>query len=115
MFKSVESKRELPAYLNLGKPKKKRMIPVEEVKKHTTKGDCWIILKGKVYDVSEYMYEHPGGKSILVKNSGGQDAQDEFEAYGHSKGARNKLEKFYLGELEGFKPKEKKSTNFLQI
>jgi hypothetical protein len=31
--------------------------------------DCWIVIKGKVYDVTSYVEEHPGGESIL-KNAG---------------------------------------------
>ena len=27
--------------------------------------DCWVIIKGKVYDVTDYVDEHPGGKKIL--------------------------------------------------
>ena len=38
----------------------------EEVSKHNTKDDCWLIIHGKVYDVSDYVDEHPGGDVILT-------------------------------------------------
>jgi len=50
----------------------------EEVSKHSTKGDCWLIIKGQVYNVTEFLSIHPGGSSILV-SVGGQDATEYFE------------------------------------
>ena len=44
-----------------------------EVALHKTPQDLWIIIDGKVYDVSNWIKRHPGGERIL-KNSGGQDA-----------------------------------------
>ena len=43
----------------------KREITLEEVNEHREEGDCWIIINDKVYDVSVYMFKHPGGKYIL--------------------------------------------------
>ena len=49
-----------------------------EVAAHASDGDCWIIVSGKVYDVSEFLDDHPGGKAVLL-NNGGKDATDMFE------------------------------------
>ena len=35
-----------------------------EVAKHNTAGDCHLILHGKVYDVTDYLGRHPGGKQV---------------------------------------------------
>lgn len=32
----------------------------QEVAKHNNKDDCWVIVHGKAYDVTEFMPEHPG-------------------------------------------------------
>jgi len=34
-----------------------RAISPEEVKLHNTERDCWIIVHGKVYDVTKYLNE----------------------------------------------------------
>lgn len=38
---------------------KDKLLSAEEIKKHWGKGDLWIALHGKVYDVSDFMEDHP--------------------------------------------------------
>jgi alkylation response protein AidB-like acyl-CoA dehydrogenase/predicted heme/steroid binding protein len=49
----------------------------EEVSKHNSDGDTWIIVDGDVYDVSKFATLHPGGKQLLLDYAG-QDATEEF-------------------------------------
>lgn len=37
-----------------------RKISIEEVKLHNTETDCWTILNGRVFDITEYVQYHPG-------------------------------------------------------
>ncbi|EAU91264.2 cytochrome b2 [Coprinopsis cinerea okayama7 len=50
----------------------------EEVAKHNTRESCWIVVHGKVYDVTEFLDEHPGGSKIILKYAG-KDATEEYE------------------------------------
>lgn len=37
------------------------LVSVEEISKHNTPEDCWIVVDGKVWDITEFAPEHPGG------------------------------------------------------
>lgn len=46
--------------------------------KHNTPESCWVVLYGKVYDVTEFLPSHPGGKKIILKLAG-KDATEEYD------------------------------------
>uniref|UniRef100_A0A914WMX5 Cytochrome-b5 reductase n=1 Tax=Plectus sambesii TaxID=2011161 RepID=A0A914WMX5_9BILA len=50
-----------------GRPRK---VTEEELAKHCTQGDCWMIVHDKVYNVSAYMEYHPGGELELMRGAG---------------------------------------------
>jgi len=70
-----------------------------DVAVHNTAASCWMVIRGKVYDVTKYISKHPGGNNIL--KGCGKDATSEFEGIrGHLKQATlNLLPGFYKGEL----------------
>ncbi|XP_052043655.1 cytochrome b5 reductase 4 isoform X2 [Apodemus sylvaticus] len=52
-------------------------VTEEELKKHNKKDDCWICIRGFVYNVSPYMEYHPGGEDELMR-AAGTDGTDLF-------------------------------------
>ncbi len=53
----------------------------EEVANHASVNDCWLVIGGNVYDVTNFKDSHPGGKHIMEKHAG-KDCTSEFEAIG---------------------------------
>uniref|UniRef100_A0A8D0BBF2 Cytochrome b5 n=1 Tax=Salvator merianae TaxID=96440 RepID=A0A8D0BBF2_SALMN len=71
---------------------------LEEIQKHNTSQSTWIILNHRVYDLTKFLEEHPGGEEVLREQAGG-DATENFEDVGHSTDARELSETFIIGEL----------------
>ncbi|KAL2553796.1 Cytochrome [Forsythia ovata] len=69
-----------------------------EVSFHNKRNDCWIIIKDKVYDVTSYVEEHPGGDAILAH--AGDDSTEGFYGPQHATRVFDMIEDFYIGELE---------------
>jgi len=82
----------------MGKKKEMRQITMDEVKQHRHVNDCWIVVSGKVYDVTSFVDDHPGGGEIIVDVSGG-DATSDFDDVGHSDMARAEMEDLQVGVL----------------
>lgn len=51
---------------------------MEEVAKHNKKEDLWVVVKGVVLDLTNWLEDHPGGVQALL-NFMGRDATEEFE------------------------------------
>lgn len=51
---------------------------LEEISKHNTDKDCWVIIRDQVYDVSGFLQDHPGGVDSIMAYAGG-DATESFE------------------------------------
>jgi cytochrome b involved in lipid metabolism len=77
-----------------------KQFTAEQVAEHTTRDDIWIIYNEKVYDVSAYLDEHPGGEEVIL-DCAGQDATEAFDDIGHSEDAIEILQTLYIGDLIG--------------
>ena len=47
-----------------------RAWPRAEIRKHSTRDDFWTIIRGKVYNLTQYLPYHPGGVDILMSTAG---------------------------------------------
>jgi cytochrome b involved in lipid metabolism len=53
----------------------------------------------KVYDVTKYLDDHPGGAEVML-DVAGTNADEFFEDIGHSKEARQELQKYLIGTFK---------------
>eukprot|EP01133_Synstelium_polycarpum_P017540 gene17540-20930_t len=70
---------------------------MEEVSKHCTRDDLWMVIEGKVYDCTTFVDDHPGGGEYLIQVAG-TDATNDFVDIGHSEKAYAMLTDFYIGD-----------------
>eukprot|EP00882_Tetradesmus_deserticola_P008425 GHRQ01008884.1.p1 GENE.GHRQ01008884.1~~GHRQ01008884.1.p1 ORF type:complete len:245 (+),score=29.08 GHRQ01008884.1:842-1576(+) len=77
-----------------------KTFTLEECRKHTSDKDCWLVVHGKVYNVTDFLEEHPGGYDIIL-TSAGKDSTQDFEEIGHSNSARELLENYHIGKFAG--------------
>ncbi|XP_013004490.1 cytochrome b5 [Cavia porcellus] len=86
---------------------------LEEIEKHKDSKSTWVILHHKVYDLTRFLEEHPGGEEVLREQAGG-DATENFEDVGHSTDARELSKTFIIGEVHpDDRPKLAKPTETL--
>lgn len=76
---------------------------LEEVAQHNSAQDCWIVVQGKVYNVTTVPC-HGGGASTLILESCGTDATKLGETKPvteepHSPSAQDILDNYYIGDL----------------
>ncbi|TVU37025.1 hypothetical protein EJB05_18990, partial [Eragrostis curvula] len=53
----------------------------------------------KVYDVTKFLEDHPGGDDVLLSSTA-KDATDDFEDVGHSTTARAMMDEYLVGEID---------------
>uniref|UniRef100_A0A182P0W3 Cytochrome b5 heme-binding domain-containing protein n=1 Tax=Anopheles epiroticus TaxID=199890 RepID=A0A182P0W3_9DIPT len=58
----------------------------------------WIVIRDVVYDVTQYMEDHPGG-SELITEWAGKDGTKDFDDFGHSSDAMRLLKTMQVGVL----------------
>ncbi|KAL4940575.1 hypothetical protein BDV06DRAFT_213361 [Aspergillus oleicola] len=58
------------------------LVPQAELERHATAEDCWIVVHSRVYDITAFLDEHPGGAAIILKYAGNDasKAYDEVHA-----------------------------------
>ncbi|GAC1519960.1 MAG: bifunctional P-450/NADPH--P450 reductase [Thermoleophilaceae bacterium] len=87
----------------------------DEIRQHDRPGDFWIAFCGGVYDVSEWLYRHPGGAEILIE-AWGHDATEFFNSIGHTDEAWLLTQSFRVGRVKaGAEPPESVGTPTMTV
>jgi cytochrome b involved in lipid metabolism len=73
---------------------------IEEVSQHASKSNCWMIINGNVYNVTEYILS--GQHKPVIIDGCGIDATSLFDEVKKHTGtkAQNLLKKYYIGVLK---------------
>mmetsp|Transcript_1446 Transcript_1446/g.4297 ORF Transcript_1446/g.4297 Transcript_1446/m.4297 type:complete len:120 (-) Transcript_1446:256-615(-) len=69
-----------------------------EVARHDQPEDAWIIVEGKVYDITGYIDDHPGGAAIM-NNLGADNTKAVLHGPQHPETVRDILAMHVIGDL----------------
>ncbi|KAK7410078.1 hypothetical protein VNO78_00575 [Psophocarpus tetragonolobus] len=78
----------------------RRVFTLSQVAQHNSSKDCWLVIHGRVMEVTKLLEEHPGGEEVIVEVAG-KDATKEFDVIGHSKAAQEMMVKYQVGVVQG--------------
>ncbi|KIL63508.1 hypothetical protein M378DRAFT_664020 [Amanita muscaria Koide BX008] len=81
--------------------KRLRVYSSEDVQSRNTQSSCWVTRAGKVYDVTAFLKDHPGGEDYILQHAG-QDVEEIMrnpEQHEHSSSAYDVMEEYVVGRL----------------
>lgn len=78
-----------------------RTITPAEVARHAKINDCWIVHNGRVFDCTEFLYDHPGGEELILQFAGKDvgDVLDDPIQHVHSNSAYLLMEEYLIGKV----------------
>ena len=76
---------------------------MDEVAKHNKKEDLWVVVKGVVLDLTNWLDEHPGGPQAIM-NFMGRDATEEFEMLHDDEVIPKYAPQQVIGRVQGVTP-----------
>ncbi|EGG15683.1 cytochrome b5 domain-containing protein [Cavenderia fasciculata] len=93
------------------------VFTLEVIAKHNKRDDCWLLINGKVYNVSSFIEEHPGGDIILA--GAGKDCTTMFELSGMGSDVYLQMKDYHIGycdhirRYDGFTKSNRTGTHYL--
>ncbi|KAI8618764.1 hypothetical protein BC830DRAFT_1107410 [Chytriomyces sp. MP71] len=72
-----------------------------QVEEHRTSRSVWVSFRGKVYDVTEFIADHPGGADLILQFGGCnmEEIMADDGSHAHSQVAYEMLEEYCIGTL----------------
>nr|XP_057931938.1 acyl-CoA 6-desaturase isoform X2 [Doryrhamphus excisus] len=88
-----------------------RVYTWEEIQRHCSRNDQWLVIDRKVYNITQWARRHPGGFQV-IHHYAGEDATDAFTAF-HSdkKFVQRFLKPLLVGELVETEPSQDRQKN----
>lgn len=70
-----------------------------QVAEHATSGDCWTAIDGKVYDLTDWEDQHPGGAARIVSLCGTDGTSAFSDQHGSQSEPNETLAQYQIGVL----------------
>lgn len=70
-----------------------------DVATHNSAASCWTVINGKVYDVTSWITQHPGGQQAILSLCGKDGSAAFTEQHGTQSRPNSELATFLIGSL----------------
>jgi len=82
-----------------------KVFAPSDVSSHDNYNDCWLIINNSVYDVTDFLGQHPGGAGEIIPHCGKESTQafatqDRGPGGGHSAQATDMLGAYLIGTIK---------------
>jgi cytochrome b involved in lipid metabolism len=79
-------------------------LSMTELAKHNSSSSCWLLISGKIYDVTNFIIQHPGGEGTILSSCGTDatvafNTKDRPNGRPHSANANAMLADYFIGNL----------------
>lgn len=78
---------------------KKQTYTIAEVRKHNTPTDCWTVINKRVYNLTKWVAQHPGGSGAIGRLCGTDGSKAFTGKHGGQGGPAAQLAKYQIGVL----------------
>jgi len=81
--------------------KRIHIFTASDVSTHDSASSCWISHAGKVYDVTHFLQDHPGGDDLILQYAGKdvEEAMRNKDEHEHSEAAYEMLQEYLVGRI----------------
>lgn len=78
-----------------------RIYTAEDVASHSREQDCWVVRAGKVYNVTPFLNDHPGGDDLILRHAGKDidGVMENPDEHSHSASAFEMLDEYVIGKI----------------
>lgn len=73
---------------------------MDEIAKHNSEESCWTIIRGEVYDLTDWISQHPGGPDKILSICGKDGTEAFIQKHGGKEKPEETLKKFKIGIFE---------------
>lgn len=77
-----------------------RRYSVAEVSLHNSAASLWLVIAGKVYDLTEFARRHPGGPDVLLRLAGGDATEKWTKKHGNSQLVHDMMISLCIGSVD---------------
>jgi L-lactate dehydrogenase (cytochrome) len=75
------------------------VVSVKELGECNVRGKAWLSIKGEVYDLTQYLNQHPGGAKVLLACCG-KEADEPYQLFHGHTSYLSRLKSYRVGRLQ---------------